>query len=298
MAAMNASRARPGRRDGRLIHRAHRPVPLADVLGLRALEVVDRPEDRQPSVGVGRAEAGQVCRVDHQHRVELEPDVGPRLDVAHAGQQQGGQHFLIAQPLLDPPGDLLEEPLARGVLQQPDDGLDLGLEPHDLRVQLGLVGRDRPEPRQEAQVAEAHQRTARRGRLQEAPSIRSHAHGCSCSQDGSCGSKTRELGGWGGSNDAMRRKNHRTPSAISHDPRDSRGGSVPPRLILTRGDLGGKPRDSRRLERSVGRWRWTANRGLVSLAGDFTKWQTFDQSFGGNPLEACRPAPSARGGGL
>ena len=39
--------------DGTLVHRAHRPVPLADVLRLRALEVVQSPEDRQPAFRVG-----------------------------------------------------------------------------------------------------------------------------------------------------------------------------------------------------------------------------------------------------
>ena len=191
IAATNASRALRGGRHGRLVHRPHRPVALADVLRLRALEVVERPEDRQPAVGVGRAEAGQVGRVDDQDRVELEADAGPRLDVAHAGQQQRRQHVAVSQALPDPRGDLLQQPLARGLLQQPDQGLDLGLEPHDLRVQGRLVGRDRPESGQEAQVAQAEQRAARRGRLQEAPSIRSHAHGCSSSQDQSCRSKTR-----------------------------------------------------------------------------------------------------------
>ncbi len=120
-------------------------------------------------------------RVDHQHRVEFEPDVGPRLDVAHAGQQERRQDLPIAQARLDPPGDFLQQSLAGGVLQEADHGLDIGLEPHDFRVEPGLVGRDWTELREEAQIAEARQRTARRGRLQEPTPIRSHAHGCSCS---------------------------------------------------------------------------------------------------------------------
>ena len=121
-------------------------------------------------------------RVDHQNRMELVANIGPRLDVAHARQQQRGEDLAIAQTLLDPAGDQLDEPVPRGFLQQPDQGLDLGLEPDHLRVQGGLLGRDRPEPGQEAQVAQAQERTARRGRLEKAPTIRSHAHGCSCSQ--------------------------------------------------------------------------------------------------------------------
>ncbi len=170
-----------------------------------------------------------MCRVDHEHRVELEADMGPRLDVAHAGQQECGQHFLIGQPVLDPPGDLLEELLARGVLQQPDDGLDLRLEPHDFRVQLGLVGRDRPEPRQESQITKAHQRApaadARKKRrrsvrmliaapvLRMAPGVRRRVR----------------LGGWGESNDAMRGQTHRTPLRDPARPEECTGRSGPPR---------------------------------------------------------------------
>ena len=144
-----------GGRDGRLVHRAHRPVPLADVLRLRALEVVERPEDRQPAVGVGRGEAGQVGRVDDQHGVELVADAGPRLHVAHPGQEQRREHVAVRRALPHPSGHLLQQPLARGLLQEADEGLDLGLEPDDLRVEGRLVGRDRPESGQEAQVAEA-----------------------------------------------------------------------------------------------------------------------------------------------
>ena len=139
----------------------------------------------------GDAEAGQVGRVDHQDRVELVPDAGPRLHVAHAGQQQRRQRRRgSVSPFWIRAATSSSSRVARRLLQQPDEGLDLGLEAHDLRVQRRLGGRDRPEPGQEAQVAQAHQRAARRGRLQETPSIRSDAHGCSSLQDQSCRSKT------------------------------------------------------------------------------------------------------------
>ncbi len=144
-----------GGRDGRLVHRPHRPVALADVLRLRALEVVERPEDRQPAVGVGRGEAGQMGRVDRQHGLELVADAGPRLHVAHPGQEQRREHVAVGRALPHPGGHLLQEPLARGLLQEADEGLDLGLEAHHLRVEGRLVGRDRPELGQEAQVAQA-----------------------------------------------------------------------------------------------------------------------------------------------
>ena len=142
--------------------------PSRTSLGLRVLEVVERPEDRQPAVG-SRAtpRLARCAELTTSTAWNLNPTLGRGWTLRTPASSSAASDFLVAQPLLDPPGDLLQQPLARGLLQQPDQGLDLGLEPHDLRVQLRLVGRDRPEPRQEAQVAQAHQRAARRGRPQE-----------------------------------------------------------------------------------------------------------------------------------
>ncbi len=65
-----------------------------------------------------------MCRVDDEHRVELEAD-GARLDVPHAGEQQRGQDLAIAQPAPDAGGDLFEHPLAGRVLDEPYQRLDL-----------------------------------------------------------------------------------------------------------------------------------------------------------------------------
>ena len=107
-------------------------------------------------------------RVHDQDGVEFVADAGPRLHVAHPGQQERRQHVAVSRALPHPCGHLLQQPRARGFLQQADEGLDPGLEPHHLRVEGRLVGRDRPESGQEAQVAKAEQRAARRGRSQEA----------------------------------------------------------------------------------------------------------------------------------
>ena len=70
-------------RHGRLLDWRHGPIPFAHIGGLRTFELVDGPEDGQPTIGVGRGQTGQVGGVDHQDRVEFEAD-GARLDVAHS----------------------------------------------------------------------------------------------------------------------------------------------------------------------------------------------------------------------
>ena len=122
-------------------------------------------------------------RVHDQDGVEFVADARPRLHVAHAGQQERRQHVAVGRALPHPRGHLLQQPFARGFLQQADERLDPGLEPHHLRVEGGLAGRDRLESGQEAQVAKAEDRAAGRGRSHEGPAICSHAHGCSCSQE-------------------------------------------------------------------------------------------------------------------
>jgi hypothetical protein len=38
---------------GALLHRPHRPIPFADILRLRTLKLVQRPEDGQPTIRIG-----------------------------------------------------------------------------------------------------------------------------------------------------------------------------------------------------------------------------------------------------
>ena len=122
-------RAPRGTRRGHplLRHRSHGPVSLLDVAGLGFLEIVDRPQDRQPAIRIGTRQCGQVRGVNHQHGVKLEADSGPRFNVAHSGQKQGAEHLPIRNPAAaDPRSQFLDQAFARLVLQQAHQWLDLG----------------------------------------------------------------------------------------------------------------------------------------------------------------------------
>jgi hypothetical protein len=57
--------------------------------------------------------------------VELVAD-RPRLDAAHPRQEQRGEQLLIAGAGLDPVAHLFQQAVAGGVLDEPDQGLDVG----------------------------------------------------------------------------------------------------------------------------------------------------------------------------
>ena len=85
-----------GRRQLALLQRpASSTAPFFFLTSCEFLKSFMRPEQRQPAVGVRRGQRRQVGGVDGQHAVELEAD-RPRLDVAHAGQEDGGEQTLIA----------------------------------------------------------------------------------------------------------------------------------------------------------------------------------------------------------
>ena len=75
----------------------------------------------------------QVGGIYHQHGVKLETD-RPRLNVAYAGQQQGGQQLPIAQTLLDPRSHLLQQSVPPAFFQHSHEGLDFRPESDGLRV--------------------------------------------------------------------------------------------------------------------------------------------------------------------
>ena len=87
--------------------------------------------------------------------MEFMPHARPGLHVPHAGQEQGGHDVAVAKALLDPRGNLFKKTVSRRLFQQADQGFDLRLEPHDLRVEGGLGGRDRTQSRQKAKVAKS-----------------------------------------------------------------------------------------------------------------------------------------------
>ena len=91
------------------VHGAHGPTAFPDVLGLGLLEIVQRPEDGQPTIGVGGGQGGLVDRMDHQHGMELEAHRRTRPDAAHARQQQRRQDLAVAQAASNPGGRLFQE---------------------------------------------------------------------------------------------------------------------------------------------------------------------------------------------
>ena len=67
--------------------RTHRPAALAALRFLRALEIVERPEHRQPTLAILQVERRQVDGLQRKHRMVLEADMGKgwtRRDVATA----------------------------------------------------------------------------------------------------------------------------------------------------------------------------------------------------------------------
>ncbi len=118
------------------------PISFLDVLRLRALEIVECPEQGQQPFGHGRRLAQNVRRIDDHHGVELEAD-RPRLDVADARQEQAGEQVLVREALLELRDHHFESAVARSLLDQPHDGLDLGAKLDHLGLELGFFGPQR-----------------------------------------------------------------------------------------------------------------------------------------------------------
>ena len=133
---------------GRFIDRSHRPVPLTHILRLRIFEIVEGPEDRQPTVRIGGSKARQMGGIYYQYRVKLET-YWTGLNVTHASQQQCSQQLSILQAVFDSGSHFLEQLISRGILQQPHERLDFRLESYDLGVQLSICQRDGRQLRQE-----------------------------------------------------------------------------------------------------------------------------------------------------
>ena len=109
--------------------------------------------------------------VDHEDGVELEADRRPGLDVSHARQEQAGEELAVAQARLDLRRHLLEQALARRILQQPDGRFDAGFEPDQLRVQRRLRRRHRRQAREETEITDPQHGAARGGGLEETPAV-------------------------------------------------------------------------------------------------------------------------------
>jgi len=149
-------------RESRLVHRGHRPIPFFHVLCLSFFEMIEGPEDGEPPLIVGTRHAGEMRRVDHQHRMELETQ-RPRLHVANAGQEQRRDHLAIARPLLDFGRHFLQQLLSRRIFHQADQRLDLVIEPHDLGVRFRFLRTHPRKPLQKSHLRHPRHSRGRRG---------------------------------------------------------------------------------------------------------------------------------------
>src|SRR5262249_42452647 len=134
------------------------------VASLGVLELIQRPENRQPTVRIGRIETSQVSGVDHQDRMKLETD-RTRLNVAHSSQEQGAQHLPICRASPNPGGKFLEHPFAGRLFEQPDQGFDFGKEADLASAKLGLLSGKRRKAK--AKLAKAQSRAGSGSRFQE-----------------------------------------------------------------------------------------------------------------------------------
>ena len=126
-----------GRRQ-RAFELGHPEIALRDVLRLRFLELIEGPEERQQPVLGDRVQAHLIRRMDRQNTVEFETG-RMRIDVADAGQKEGGQKIAVRQPALEFGDHHLEALLTGSPLDQADDRLDVGRQANQFGRHLGLV---------------------------------------------------------------------------------------------------------------------------------------------------------------
>ncbi len=119
-----------------LVDRGQLPVAGEHIAKLRCLEIVDRPEERQPAIGWRQIAAGQMHRMHHQHCMELEAD-RTRLDVAHTGEQQRGEQLVMVEPGPHARAERFEHFAARCGLDQANERLDRGRESHRVGLRQG-----------------------------------------------------------------------------------------------------------------------------------------------------------------
>ena len=106
--------------------RTHRPAALAALLFLGALEVVERPEHRQPALPGRQVERRQVDRLQRKHRVVLEADMGEGLDTARSRDGQGGQGPAVIETVPDQGRKLAGDAFARCLFDQAMQGAGIG----------------------------------------------------------------------------------------------------------------------------------------------------------------------------
>ncbi len=62
------------------------------------------------------------------------------LDVSYPCQKKGTENFTVGRSLLNASGNLFQKPLTGGLLQQPNEGLDLGTKLNLIGIQLYILG--------------------------------------------------------------------------------------------------------------------------------------------------------------
>ncbi len=124
IARVNSSRARCGLGNRHSSTGPSTQSPSLTSCACDALKLSSAQKSGKQPLAHGRGLPEHVRRVDHHHRVELEPD-RPRLDVANARQEQAGQQLSVREPLLELGDRDLERPVARGLLEPAHDRLDL-----------------------------------------------------------------------------------------------------------------------------------------------------------------------------
>jgi hypothetical protein len=170
--------------------RGHAPVAFLGVTRLRVLEVVDRPEQGEPAIAIGRRQARDVGGVDDEDGVELETDRS-RLNAAHAGEHEPRQDLLVAGAAADALGDLLEQAIARRVFDEPDQRFDVAFDGRNRALHL-LCGQRR-QLLQECEVAGGGNRANLGGSGQElAPST----HDVAPELKRGCGNGPIVIGSW------------------------------------------------------------------------------------------------------
>ena len=109
--------------------RTHRPAALAALLFLGALEVVERPEYRQPTLLARQVERRQVDGLQRKHRVVLEADMGEGLDTARSRDGQGGQGPAVIETAPDQGRKLGGDAFAGCFFHEAMQGTNLGKRP-------------------------------------------------------------------------------------------------------------------------------------------------------------------------
>ena len=109
--------------------RSHRPAARTALLFLRALEIVERPEHRQPTLFVHHVERCQVDGLQRKHRVVLEADMGEGLDVARRRDGQSGQGAPVIETSPDQDRKLCRDTVTGCLFQEAMQGTDLRKRP-------------------------------------------------------------------------------------------------------------------------------------------------------------------------